>query len=158
MKTRCFIFAVVSLLGFKSWALASDCDALVPQLLTGVPGLTFTNTSHLAGAPNFDVAYFKHPQASQIALSCGPRQPSLSIDWRGSSPPVGYFDLIALLGSIVTGVPAAAIHSGSAECERLARATAYEMSGFELAGVRFECAIFTHEGGGMTVTMHRMGR
>ena len=158
MRTIRFICAVVSLVGFNSAALASDCDALVAQLLTGVPGLTFTNTSHLAGAPNFDVAYFKHPQASQIALSCGPRQPSLSIDWRGSSPPDGYFELIGLLGSIITGVPVAAIHSGSAECQRLAKATSYEMSGFELAGVRFECAIFTHEGGGMTVTMHRISR
>jgi hypothetical protein len=158
MKARCVVVAVVSLLTFKSWARASDCEALVPQLLAGVPGLTLTNTSHLAGAPNFDVAYFKHPQASQIALAYGPRQPSLSIDWRGSAPSDGYFDLIALLGSIVTGVPAAAIHSGSAECERLARATAYEMSGFGLAGLRFECAIFTHEGGGMSVTVHRIGR
>jgi len=85
MRTSRFICAVVSLVVFNSSALASDCDALVAQLLTGVPGLTFTNTSHVAGAPNFDVAYFKHPQASQIALSCGPRQPLLEADVRPSA-------------------------------------------------------------------------
>ena len=104
------------------------------------------------------MAYLKHPQASEIALSCGPRLPSLSIDWRGGRPPFGYFELIGLLGSIVTGVPVAAIRSGIEQCQRLASASAYEMSGFELAGVRFECAIFTHEGGGMSVTTHRIAR
>lgn len=74
------------------------------------------------------------------------------------APPAGYFELIGLLGSIVTGVPVAAINSGATECQRQALAAAYEMSGFELAGVRFECAIFTHEGGGMTMSIHRIGR
>ncbi len=158
MTINRFFLAAVSFIGINSPALASDCDALVPQLLAGVPGLTFTSTSHMAGAPNFDVAYFKHPQASQIALSCGPRVPSLDIDWRGGTPPNGYFELIGMLGSIVTGVPVAAINSGAGECRRLAGAAAYEMSGFQLAGVRFECAIFTHEGGGMTMTIHRITR
>jgi hypothetical protein len=154
---RLFV-AAISFVSINSTALASDCDAVVAQLLAAVPGLTFTSTSHMAGAPNFDVAYFKHSQASQIALSCGPRQPSVSIDLRGRSPPSGYFELIGLLGSIVTGVPVAAINSGATECRRQALSAAYEMSGFGLAGVRFECAIFTHEGGGMTMTIHRIGR
>jgi hypothetical protein len=112
----------------------------------------------MAGAPNYDVAYLKHPDASQIALFCGPHVPSLDIGWRGGVPPAGYFELIGLLGSIVTGVPVAAINSGAEQCRKLASATAYEMSGIELAGVRFECAIFTHEGGGMSMTVHRIGR
>ena len=158
MTINRFSLAAVSFVGINSPALASDCDAVVAQLLAGVPGLTFTSTSHMAGAPNFDVAYLKHSQASQVALSCGPHAPSLDIDWRGGAPPAGYFDLVGLLGSIVTGVPVAAINSGATECRRQALAAAYEMSGFELAGVRFECAIFTHEGGGMTLTIHRIGR
>jgi hypothetical protein len=158
MTVRRFFLTAASLMAFVSFAQADECDALVAQLLAGVPGLTFTSTSHMADAPNFDVAYLKHPQASQIALSCGPRVPSLDIDWRGGAPPVGYFELIGLLGSIVTGVPVAAINFGAGECRRLASAAAYEMSGFELAGVRFECAIFTHEGGGMTMTIHRIAR
>ena len=158
MRSSRLCIAVASFMSFVSSAQANECDALVAQLLAGVPGLTFTSTSHMAGAPNFDVAYLKHPQASQIALSCGPRQPSLSIDWRGGSPPPGYFQLIGLLASIVTGVPVAAINSGAIECQRQALAAAYEMSGFDLAGVRFACAIFTHDGGGMTMTIHRIGR
>ncbi len=157
--TACRLFlTVASFMSLVSLAQADECDALVAQLLAGVHGLTFISTSHMAGAPNFDVTYLKHPQASQIALSCGPRVPSLDIDWRGGAPPAGYFDLIGLLGSIVTGVPVAAINSGAGECRRLASAAAYEMSGFELAGVRFECAIFTHEGGGLTMTIHRITR
>jgi hypothetical protein len=158
MTTSRFIFAAVSSVGFSPSALASDCNTIVAQLVAGVPGLSFTSASHMAGAPNYDVAYLKHPQASQIALSCSPREPSLSIDWRGGSAPAGYFELIGLLGSILTGVPVDAIRSGSAECQRLAGAAAYEMSGIALAGVRFECAIFTHEGGGMTMTIHRITR
>jgi len=158
MTIRRFILAAVSFVGITSPALASNCDTILAQLLAAVPGLAFTSTSHMAGAPNFDVTYLKHPQASQIALSCGPHVPSLDIDWRGGAPPAGYFELVGLLGSIVTGVPVAAINSGAMECQRQALAAAYEMSGFELAGVRFECAIFTHEGGGMTMTIHRIGR
>jgi len=109
----------------------------------------------MAGAPNFDVAYLKHPRANQIALSCGPRQPSLSIDRRGGSPPAAYFGLIGELGSIVTGAPAAAVRTGAVECQKLAPAAAYEMSEFELASVRFECAIFTHDSGGTAVTIYQ---
>ena len=159
MTSSRFIFAAVSAVGFSSSALASDCNAIVAQLVAGVPGLNFTSTTHMAGAPNYDVAYLKHPQASQIALSCTPREPSLTTSTGvAGSAPVGYFELIGLLGSILTGVPVAAIRSGSAECHRLAGAAAYEMSGIALDGVRFECAIFTHEGGGMTMTIHRITR
>ena len=157
MTSSRFIFAAVSAVGFSSSALASDCNAIVAQLVR-TSRSRLHSTTHMAGAPNYDVAYLKHPQASQIALSCTPREPSLSIDWRGGSAPVGYFELIGLLGSILTGVPVAAIRSGSAECHRLAGAAAYEMSGIALDGVRFECAIFTHEGGGMTMTIHRITR
>jgi len=152
------LLALVWFLGVCSPGHASDCDSIVTLLLAGVPDLKFASTSHLAGAPNFDVAYFKHPQAGAIALSCGRSEPSLSVDWRGGSPPSGYFELTGLLASIVTGVPVAAIRSGVEQCQKLASATAYEMSGFELAGLRFECAIFTHEGGGMSVTIHRIAR
>jgi len=157
MTARHSLFVLMSL-GAISLPASASCDVVVAQLLAGVQELKFTRTSHLAGAPNFDVAYLKHPQASQIALSCGPRQPSLSIDWRGGSPPSGYFELIGSLASIVTGVPVAAIRTGASQCQKLASASAYEMSGFELAGVRFECAIFTHEGGGMTMAIHRISR
>src|SRR5690242_7605714 len=115
---RLSILALVSFVALCSSGQAGDCDGIVPQLLAGVPDLESTSKSHLAGAPNFDVAYMKHPQASEIALSCGPRQPSLSIDWRGSSPPSGYFDLIGLLASIVTGVPVAAIRVGVEQCQK----------------------------------------
>jgi hypothetical protein len=154
MTARYSVLALISFGAISSSALAGDCDVVMAQLLTGVPELKFIRTSHMAGAPNFDLAFFKHPQASQIALSCGPSQPSLSIDWRGGSPPSGYFELIGLLGSIVTGVPVAAITAGATECQKRASSAAYGMSGYQLAGVRFECAVFTHEGGGLTMTVH----
>ena len=94
----------------------------------------FAVRSRMAGAPDFDIVYLRHSQASQVALSCRPRQPSLSIDWRGGPPPAGYFQLIGQLGSIMTGVPPDAVRTGAMECQKLALAAAYEMSEFEFDG------------------------
>jgi hypothetical protein len=135
-------------------ARAGPCDVLVAQLHTAVPELELTGTKHMAGAPDFDVAFMKHPHASAIALTCGPQQPSVSVDWRGSPPPTGYFELVGQLGSIVTGATPPVIRTGALECQKRAQAAAYEMSGYQLAGVRFECAIFTHEGGGLSMMIH----
>ena len=149
---RLLMLTVTGWLGFASLVQANECDALLSSLLAKLPRLEFGGRSRMAGAPNFDIVYLRHSQASQVVLSCRPRQPSLSIDWRGGPPPAGYFQLIGQLGSIMTGVPPDAVRTGASECQKLALAAAYEMSEFELMGVRFECAIFTSGGTTMTIS------
>ena len=153
---RLLMLTVTGLLGFSSLVQANECDALLSSLLAKLPRLEFGGRSRMAGAPNFDIVYLRHSQASQVVLSCRPRQPSLSIDWRGGPPPAGYFQLIGQLGSIMTGVPPDAVRTGASECQKLALASAYEMSEFELMSVRFECAIFTS--GGTTITISQTER
>ncbi len=154
MKFRSCIITVAVLMAIGSPAAASDCDILVEHLLSGVPELKLTGTKRMAGAPDFDLALLKHPQASAIALNCGAQLPSVNVDWRGSPPPPGYFELVGLLGGIVTGVAPGVVRAGALECDKRAREAAYEMSGYHLAGVKFECAIYTHEGGGVSMTVH----
>jgi hypothetical protein len=153
---RLLMLTVTGWLGFASLVQANECDALLSSLLAKLPRLEFGGRSRMAGAPNFDIVYLRHSQASQVVLSCRPRQPSLSIDWRGGPPPAGYFQLIGQLGSIMTGVPPDAVRTGAVECQKLALAAAYEMSEFESMGVRFECAIFT--GRGTTITIFQPER
>ena len=149
---RFLMLTVTGWLGFASPVQANECDALLSSLLAKLPRLEFGGRSRMAGAPDFDIVYLRHSQARQVALSCRPRQPSLSIDWRGGPPPAGYFQLIGQLGSIMTGIPPDAVRAGAVECQKLALAAAYEMSEFELMGVRFECAIFTSGGTTMTIS------
>lgn len=150
---RFLMLTVTGWLGFASPVQANECDALLSSLLAKLPRLEFGGRSRMAGAPDFDIVYLRHSQASLVALSCRPRQPSLSIDWRGGPPPAGYFQLIGQLGTIMTGVPPDAVRAGAVECQKLALAAAYEISEFELMGVRFECAIFTS--GGTTTTISK---
>jgi hypothetical protein len=84
---RFLILTVTGWLGFVSPVQATECDALLSSLLAKLPRLEFGGRSRMAGAPDFDIVYLRHSQAHQVVLSCRPRQPSLSIDWRGGPPP-----------------------------------------------------------------------
>ena len=150
-----FSLIVTACVSFALPIQANECDALVRNFLAHVPGLTFASKSHMAAEFNFDIVYLKHPQATQMALSCGPLQPSLNIDWRGGLPSAGYFRLIGELGSIMTGVSAEAVRVGAMECQKSALVAKYEMSEFTSKGVKFECAIFTHDGGGTAMTIYQ---
>jgi hypothetical protein len=150
-----FSLIVTACVAFALPIQANECDALLSSLLANLPRLEFAGRSRMAGAPDFDIVYLRHSQAHQVVLSCGPRQPSLNIDWRGGLPSAGYFQLIGQLGSIMTGVSAGVVRAGAMECQKSALAAKYEMSEFTSNGVKFECAIFTHDGGGTAMTIYQ---
>ena len=139
-------------------AQANPCGDLVGKLLEGVQGLVVESVSHVDAASTFDIIYLKHPQATDVALTCRLPQPSLDVDWRGGLPPRGYFQLIGLLGSIMTGVPPEAVSAAARECQKTALGAKYEMGELLSKGVKFECDSFKHDSGGTSMTIYRPTR
>lgn len=149
----------VVMIGCLCFAIRADassaCGGLVGELLVGVQGLAVRSVSHVDAASAFDIVYLKHPDATEVALTCRFPRSSLDVDWRGGLPPAGYFQLIGRLGSIMTGISAEAISAAAAECQKRAIVAKYEMAELVSQGVKFECDSFTHDSGGTSMTIYK---
>ena len=150
--------SALTVVGFLCLTLpvrADECDRIVKSLIAQTPGLQLDKRTLAEGV---DIVYLKHPQAKALSVFCpapSKLSPALSADWMEDLPPPSYFQLIGRLGSILTGVSADAISAGATECQKRALGTKDEESDLESSGIRFECQVFTHAGGGTAMIFAR---
>ena len=119
-------------------ALAEECGSLVGKLASAARAEI--------GRQSGDFAEFKAGDGTTLTLSCGGRDPSaVGAQYRGGSPPDGYYATFGRAGEAVTGIAADLLRDAA----RRARADAIRLrhSNVPAAGALVTCSVTNRETG-----------
>lgn len=151
---RATIASLLTTLGAPFTAQADECDAATSRVIAAT-GASFVRRSHVASV-------LRHPLVGEgLTVYGGPAGTSVSVSWASVYPPRAVFDLMAKAGAAVTGDPAWLLEPTMTKChaKALKEITADEpdadSDGFRVGQAEMECAVFSHHGGGGTLTISK---
>jgi hypothetical protein len=130
-------------------AESAECKGIIARLMQE----TNAKFDHVSGLGN--EIFFQHPLVGNLSLACiTHRLTGVSMNWDdGSNPPKDWFALAAKAGRAVTGVDRDWLEAAIRKCHRVALKDPSEESDVEIPHARIECQAFTHDGGGVVMSI-----
>jgi hypothetical protein len=125
---------------------SAECKATIARLLEA------TDESFDHYSPSDENVFFRNPKS---VLSCtGHRHTGFSLTWNaGGFPTNEWFGLLAKAGKAATGADFKELASASRQCYRSALNDKTERADMEIPHAKIECHAFTHDGGGVNISL-----
>ena len=123
-------------------ALAETCDTLIAKVASAAKAET--------GRRSADFAEFKAADGTTLTLSCGGSDPSaVGAQYRGGTPPDGYYAIFGRAGEAVTGIAADLLRDASQRAR--ADATRLRHSNVSAGGATVTCSVTDSEKSSLTM-------
>jgi hypothetical protein len=130
--------STVVLFVFSFAASATECDETIGRIVAQVPKLTLERETRLPDQ-SYQTANFLHPVGT-VGISCkAPMGSWVSVYHDGAATPA-FFDVVAAVGSALTGVQVATVREGSIGCQKKALKREFGEAEHEHGGLLSECS------------------